>query len=145
MGLILRLLVVAGLAVDAYVHFHLAGDTGSSGGGLTEGTLFWIQGVLAALVAVLVLIRATRLTYGIAFLVAAGALGAVLLYRYVDVGSLGPLPNMYEPVWYAEKVVTTVAEAVSTVAAALGVWLTRTGAGGRRRESSSVTRREASA
>jgi len=28
--------------------------------------------------------------------VAASALGAVLLYRYVDVGSLSPLPNMYE-------------------------------------------------
>ncbi|GAA4605942.1 hypothetical protein GCM10023195_20930 [Actinoallomurus liliacearum] len=123
MGLILRLLVVAGLAVDAYVHFHLAGDLGS-GGGLTEGTLFWIQGVLAALVAVLVLLRATRLTYGIAFVVAASALGAVLLYRYVDVGPLGPFPNMYEPVWYAEKVVTTVAEAVATVAAALGLWQT---------------------
>ncbi|GAA0334465.1 hypothetical protein NE235_14155 [Actinoallomurus spadix] len=125
MGLILRLLVVAGLAADAYVHFHLAGDMGSSGGGLSEGTLFWIQGVLAVLVAVLVLVRATRLTYGIAFLVAASALGAVLLYRYVDAGGLGPLPNMYEPVWYAEKVVTTVAEAVATVAAALGLWHTR--------------------
>jgi hypothetical protein len=122
MGLILRLLVVAGLAVDAYVHFHLAGNMGSSGSGLTEGTLFWIQAVVAALVAVLVLIRATRLTYGIAFLVAASALGAVLLYRYVNVGRLGPLPNMYEPVWYAEKVVTTVAEAVAAVAAAIGLW-----------------------
>ncbi|WP_433176841.1 hypothetical protein [Actinoallomurus sp. CA-150999] len=122
MGLILRLLVVAGLAVDAIIHIHLAGDMGSRGSGLTEGTLFWIQGVVAALVAVLVLIRANRLTYGIAFLVAGSALGAVLLYRYVDVGSLGPLPDMYEPVWYAEKVATTVAEAVATVAAALGLW-----------------------
>jgi hypothetical protein len=122
MGLILRLLVVAGLAVDAIIHIHLAGDMGSRGGGLPEGTLFWIQGVVAALVAVLVLIRANRLTYGIAFLVAASALGAVLLYRYVDVGALGPLPDMYEPVWYTEKVATTAAEAVATVAAALGLW-----------------------
>jgi hypothetical protein len=121
MGLILRLLVVAGLAVDAYIHIHLAGTMGS-GGGLSEGTLFWIQGVVAALVAVLVLLRANRVTYLIAFLVAASALGAVLLYRYVDAGSIGPLPNMYEPVWYPEKVVTTVAEAVATVAAALGFW-----------------------
>jgi hypothetical protein len=121
MGLILRLLVVAGLAVDAYVHIHLAGGMGS-GGGLSEGTLFWIQGLVAALVAVLVLFRASRVTYAIAFLVAASALGALLLYRYVDVGSLGPLPDMYEPVWYAEKVVTTVAEAVVAVAAALALW-----------------------
>lgn len=121
MGLLLRLLVVAGLAVDAYVHFHLAGNVGS-GGLLSEGRLFWIQGVVAALVALLVLVRAHRPSYLIAFLVAGSALGAVLLYRYVDVGSLGPLPNMYEPVWYAEKVITTVAEAVAAVAAALGFW-----------------------
>lgn len=133
MGLILRLLVVAGLAVDAYVHFHLAGDVGSHGV-LSEGRLFWIQGVVAALVAVLVLIRARRPSYVIAFLVAGSALGAVLLYRYVDVGSLGPLPNMYEPVWYGEKVLTTIAEAVATVAAALGIWYVSTRPrGGRRR------------
>lgn len=125
MGLILRLLVVAGLAIDAYVHFHLAGDVGSHGV-LSEGRLFWIQGVVAALVAVLVLVRAHRPSYVIAFLVAGSALGAVLLYRYVDVGSLGPLPDMYEPVWYGEKVVTTVAEAVAAAAAALGIWYAST-------------------
>ena len=125
MGLILRLLVVAGLAIDAYVHFHLAGDVGN-GGVLSEGRLFWIQGVVAALVALLVLVRAHRPSYLIAFLVAGSALGAVLLYRYIDVGALGPLPNMYEPVWYAEKVVTTVAEAVATLAAAVGFWYVST-------------------
>lgn len=123
MGLILRLLVVAGLGVDAYVHVHLAGDMGSSrGAAVSEGTLFRIQGIVAAVVAMLVLARADRVTYAIALPVAASALGAVLLYRYVDVGRLGPLPDMYEPVWYAEKAVTTVAEAVAAVAAALGLW-----------------------
>ncbi|MCW2943668.1 MAG: hypothetical protein JWR24_385 [Actinoallomurus sp.] len=121
MGLILRLLVVAGLVVDAYVHFHLAGDVGSTGT-LSEGTLFWIQGAVAAVVAVLLLVRARPLPYAIAFLVGGSAFGAVLLYRYVDVGAIGPLPDMYEPIWYAEKVVTTVAEGVVTVAAALGYW-----------------------
>jgi hypothetical protein len=134
MGLILRLLVVAGLAVDAYVHFHLASDVGSTGT-LSEGTLFWIQGVVAALVAVLVLVRARPVPYIIAFLVAASALGAVLLYRYVDVGAIGPLPDMYEPIWYTEKVVTTVAEAVAAVAAALGWWHSAARSRGRTAES----------
>jgi hypothetical protein len=120
MGLLLRLAVFAGLGVDAFVHFHLAGDTGQTGT-ISESTLFWIQGAVAAVVAILVLIRPRPLPYVIAFLVAASALGAVLLYRYVDVGALGPLPDMYEPVWYTEKVVTTVAEAVAAVAAAIGV------------------------
>lgn len=120
MSLLLRLAVFAGLGVDAFVHFHLAGDTGHSGT-ISESRLFWIQGAVAAVVAVLVLVRPRPVPYLIAFLVAASALGAVLLYRYVDVGAIGPLPDMYEPVWYTEKVVTTVAEAVAAVAAAIGV------------------------
>lgn len=123
MGLLLRLAVFAGLGVDAFVHFHLAGDTGQTGT-ISESTLFWIQGVVAAVVAVLVLVHPSLVSYVIAFLVAGSAFGAVLLYRYVDVGPLGPLPDMYEPVWYTEKVVTTVAEAVATVAAAAGVAFT---------------------
>lgn len=119
MGLILRLAVFAGLGVDAYVHIHLAGDTGRSGT-ISESTLFWIQAIVAAIVAVLVLVRPRPVLYVIAFLVAASALGAVLLYRYADVGAIGPFPNMYEPVWYTEKVVTTVAEAVAALASAIG-------------------------
>ena len=132
MGLILRLLVAVGLGVDAYVHFHLAGDVDSSGT-LSESKLFLIQGVVAAVVAVLVLVRPRPLPYVIAFLVAASAFGAVVLYRYVDIGAIGPMPNMYEPVWYTEKVVTTVAEGVAAVAAAIGVFVssaaTRSGSG----------------
>jgi hypothetical protein len=124
MGLILRLAVFAGLGVDAYVHIHLAGDTGQSGT-ISESKLFWIQGIVAAIVAILVLVRPRRVPYAIAFLVAASALAAVLLYRYVDVGAIGPFPDMYEPVWYTEKVVTTVAEAVAAIASAIGFAYTR--------------------
>jgi hypothetical protein len=119
MGLLLRLAVFVGLGVDAYVHFHLAGDA-SQTGTISESTLFWIQGAVAVVVAILVLIRPRPVPYAIAFLVAASALGAVLLYRYADIGAIGPLPDMYEPVWYTEKVVTTIAEAVATVAGAIG-------------------------
>ncbi|MCW2864024.1 MAG: hypothetical protein JWP48_5732 [Actinoallomurus sp.] len=118
-----RVAAFAGLGVDAIVHFHLAGDTGHTGT-ISESTLFWIQGAVAAVVAVLVLVRPRPVPYVIAFLVAASALGAVLLYRYADIGAIGPLPDMYEPVWYGEKVLTTVAEAVATLAAAIGVALT---------------------
>lgn len=124
MDLMLRLVVVVGLAVDAYVHIHLAGDGGSSGQLLSEGNLFLIQGIVAAAVALLILVRPRPVPYLIAFLVSASALGAVLLYRYVDVGAIGPLPDMYEPVWYTEKVVTTVAEAAAMLASAAGLWFT---------------------
>jgi hypothetical protein len=128
MGLLLRLAVFAGLGVDAYVHIHLAGDAGHTGT-ITASTLFWVQGVVAAVVAILVLVRPRPVPYLIAFLVAASALGAVLLYRYVDVGTLGPLPEMYEPVWYADKITAAVAETVATVAAAIGVAYTAKGRG----------------
>ncbi|MGD3107188.1 hypothetical protein [Streptomyces sp. YGL11-2] len=117
----LRLLTAAGLAVDAYVHVALAGAYDPVGAGISEGTLFRAQAAAAALAAVLVLASGrSRWVWAFAFLVAASAVGAVLLYRYVDVGTLGPLPNMHEPVWYPKKTVSAVAEAVATLGAAVG-------------------------
>jgi hypothetical protein len=112
--LILRLLVALGLVIDAVVHLRLAsGYQAAAPGGIGEGTLFRIEAGLAILVAVAVLIRADRVVSALAFLVAAAALGAVLLYRYVDVPAIGPLPSMYEPIWFGEKTLSAVAEAVA--------------------------------
>ncbi|MGH9055308.1 MAG: hypothetical protein ACRDYY_05495 [Acidimicrobiales bacterium] len=63
--------------------------------------------------AALVLLFARRERYAFAFLVAGSAFGAIIVYRYVNVGRLGPLPDMYEPVWFTEKVLAAVAEAVT--------------------------------
>ena len=60
---------------------------------------------------------------------AATALAAVVVYRYVDLGALGPLPDLYEPVWYPEKVVGVVAETVALVAAVLLLAGTRSSPG----------------
>jgi len=57
-----------------------------------------------------------------ALLVSASALAAVLLYRYVDVGVLGPLPDMYENTWKVPgKLLSTYAEAAAVVLAGLGL------------------------
>jgi hypothetical protein len=54
--------------------------------------------------------------------VAASALAAVLLYRYVDVGSLGPLPDMYENTWQVPgKLLSAYAEAAAIGLASLGL------------------------
>lgn len=123
----LRAITVAGLAVDAGVHLALAPTQPPAGpdGGLSQVTLFYAEAVVAVLVAILVLATGSRLAYAFAALVSASALGAVLLYRWVDVGPIGPLPDMYEPSWYPVKVVTTIAEAVALFAAASGVALAR--------------------
>ena len=100
----LALIAAAGLAIDAYVHFHLASAyDGIKSSVLTQGDLFRVEGVAAVVAAVAVLVRPRRYTAAFAFVVAAGGTAAVLVYAYVNVGAFGPFPNMYDPIWYTEK------------------------------------------
>lgn len=115
----LRLVTAGGLAVDAWVHFDLAPTYDAvRSNTISQGDLFRVEGVAAVAAAVLVLVWGRLLVALGAVAVAGGGLVALLAYRYVDVGAIGPLPNMYEPAWYTEKWVTTVAQAVAAVAAA---------------------------
>lgn len=139
MGLILRLLVAAGLAVDAYVHWVFAPDMAFVEGGAIGGdVLFRAQASVAGIVAAVILVHAVRWTYALAFLVAASAVGALLLYSYADVGVLGPLPAMHEPVWYFEKTLSLVGEGVAALAALIGLL---TAGRGRRASEAAVPRR----
>lgn len=117
--LVLRALAAAGLAVGTYVHLDLAANYDGNAAAISQGSLFRIEAVLTAVAALLVLLVRSRAAALVAFLVAAGALAAVLVYRYVDVGALGPLPAMYEPVWSAEKIFSAIGEAVAALAALL--------------------------
>jgi glucan phosphoethanolaminetransferase (alkaline phosphatase superfamily) len=114
----LIIVVVAGLAVDAYVHFDLASDYDPvKTDTLSQGDLFRAQAVVSVLAALLLIVRPRRWTAAVAAVVAGSALAAVLVYRYVDIGKIGPIPSMYEPSWYTEKTITTIAEAAAFVAA----------------------------
>jgi len=118
----IRLLVVAALAVDAYVHFDLADEMQlAAPGGIGGGTLFAIQAGAAIAAAVLLLLTGSRLAYVLAALVALSALVPVLLYTYVNLPALGPVPSLYDPTWYTAKVVSVVAEAVAVVLAVVGI------------------------
>jgi hypothetical protein len=122
----IALVAAAGLAVDAVVHLRLAPDYQlAAPAGIGQGNLFRIAAVAAILAALWVLVRPSRLSFAVAFLVAAGALVAVVLYRYVDVPAIGPIPSMYEPIWFPEKTLSAVAEAVAAVAALVGLARTR--------------------
>lgn len=129
---LLRIVAIVGLGIDVYVHFHLAAnfdslkDPGSFK--VSQGQLFRVEGVAAAVALVLLAVLHKRWTAAFAFLVLAGGVAAVLLYRYVDVGSLGPFPNMYDATWYGEKTLSAVAEGVAAVAA---LWLFFAESGGR--------------
>jgi hypothetical protein len=129
-GLVTRgigLVAAAGLVADAVVHLQLAPDYQlAAPAGIGQGNLFRVEAVVAVLVALWVLVRPSRLSFGVAFLVAASALAAVLLYRYVDVPAFGPIPSMYEPLWFPEKTLSAVAEAVATLVALTGLARVRT-------------------
>ncbi|MFG2400261.1 hypothetical protein [Streptomyces lydicus] len=111
-----RLLAAAGLALDAYVHARLAGRYDAITATLGQGLLFRVEAALAALAALLVLVVRRPAADAFACLVAAGGLALLLLYTYVDVGPLGPLPDMYEPFLTGDKQLTLVAQTVAVLA-----------------------------
>lgn len=121
---LLRGLVAVALIVDAVVHLRLASDYQlAASSGIGAGNLFRIEAAAATLAAGYVLLRGSRPAYLFAFSVAFSALVAVVLYRYVEVPQIGPLPAMYEPVWFFEKNLSAIAEAVGAAAAAVGLVL----------------------
>lgn len=132
--ILLRLLVLAALVIDAVVHWQLApGYQLAAPGGIGQGNLFRLEAIAAVLAGLYVLVRGSRPAYAAALVVAGSAFIAVLLYRYVDIPALGPLPAMYEPVWFFEKALSAVAEGLGTVLAGVGFLRQRSSAPRRRR------------
>ncbi|MFB7756647.1 hypothetical protein ACFC18_44795 [Streptomyces sp. NPDC056121] len=111
-----RVLAAAGLAVNAYVHADLASRYDPVSAAIGQGSLFRIESALAALAAALVLFWRRSLGDVFAWFTAAGGLAALLVYRYVDVGAFGPLPDMYEPLWYAQKDIVVISQVLTVVA-----------------------------
>ena len=112
-GLVLRIVVAAGLAVSAFLHLDLAATYDGIGEQLTVGDLFRAQGVVGLLVAVAVLAVRRRVVLLAAVLVSAAATAAVVSSVYLRVPAIGPFPELYEPVWYTEKRVSGAATAVA--------------------------------
>jgi len=111
--------------VDAVVHDDLVAryDPNQGTAALSQGDLFRLEALVAAVIAVALLLTARPVVWLLAVIVAGSALGAMLLYRYHDPGALGPLPDMYEPYWFSEKSVAGVAEAVALITATAGLLL----------------------
>jgi hypothetical protein len=121
----LRLVTAALLGVDAYVHADLIAryDPNQGTAALSQGDLFRIEALVASLAALALLVTARRLVWVVAGLVAASALGGLLLYGHYDPGTLGPLPDMYEPFWYPEKTLAATAEGAALLTSVLGLLL----------------------
>lgn len=115
----LSAIVVVGLAIDAIVHFDLASAYANvKTSTLSQADLFRVEAGAAILAAVAILVRPRRYTAAFAFAVAAAGFAAVVVYRYVDVGAFGPVPDMYDPYWLPTgKWLSAVAEAAAAAAA----------------------------
>jgi hypothetical protein len=117
-----RVLGAAALAISSYVHLHGAHFYSSLGDSITQADLFYAQGIVAALVALWILVTGNRWAWVAVALVGAASFAAVVVYRYVDVGSIGPIPNMYEPTWQTnQKLLSAYAEAAAVVIAAVAL------------------------
>ncbi|MCW2614665.1 MAG: hypothetical protein JWN08_1659 [Frankiales bacterium] len=115
----LRAVAALGLLVSGYVHLDLAATYDGIGESVTTGDLFRVQGTVAVLAAAAVLLLRRRWwSTALAAAVALASLTAVVLSVYVRVPAVGPLPELYEPVWYDDKVVSAVAAGVAAAAAA---------------------------
>ncbi|MCZ4103765.1 hypothetical protein C8250_033835 [Streptomyces sp. So13.3] len=114
-GWVCRVAAAAGLAIDAYIHAKLADQYDAVSATISQGALFRVEAGLASLAALLIVAWRRPLGDAFGWLVAAGGLAAILLYRYVDVGALGPLPDMYEPIWSTDKKLSVAAQILAII------------------------------
>jgi hypothetical protein len=137
---VLRVGTAAALGIDAVVHWANAPAYDTVGTRISQGGLFRVEAVVAVIVGGLVLVRPRPSSWLAGLLVAASALAAVLVYRYVDVGALGPLPDLYENTWQVPgKLLSAWAEAAAVVLAGLGLVTHRSHRGGRRLAAKAAT------
>jgi len=111
MTVLLRVLSAGALAVSGYVHLHLAHRYGYPGT-ITGEQLFIAQGVTALVLAAAILVTGNRWVWAAGAALGLASFAAVMTYRYVDLGAIGPLPNMYDATWKPspEKMLSAIAE-----------------------------------
>jgi hypothetical protein len=113
----LAVVAAAGLGIDAFTHLDLAHlYQANTTGTVNEGVLFQIEAALAIVAGLWILLRPGVLSAGFTLLVAGGGAFVLLLYRYVNVGKIGPIPNMWDPGWFPEKKWSLVGELIAVVA-----------------------------
>lgn len=115
---VLILVALVGLGIDAYTHLDLAHlYTGNTTGTVNEGVLFQIEAGLAIAIGLWLLIRPGILSIVATLLITGGGATALIVYRYYNIGKIGPIPPMHEPIWFAEKEWSLFGELIAFAAA----------------------------
>jgi hypothetical protein len=120
-----RLIAVAGLSIDACAHLDLASTYAEAQAPVNEETLFRAEAVLALLAGLALITSARRLPFVLGLAVSASALTLMLVSRYLELGPLGPSPDLYDPVWFPEKLCAAGGEAAAVIASVAGILLLR--------------------
>ncbi|MDQ6650464.1 MAG: hypothetical protein M3Z02_10165 [Actinomycetota bacterium] len=110
MRVALRLVGIACLLASGIIHATLVSRYQAVGDQITQGELFVVQAASAAVAAGWLLVRDHARVWLAGLLVMAGSLAAVLITYYVRVPAVGPLPGLYEPLWFPSKAWSAVAE-----------------------------------
>lgn len=118
MALVLRVATAIGLAVVAAVHLALANRYDLVGEQVSLGQLFRVQDLVAGLAALALLARPTRPVVVVGAAVALLSLLAVAGTTYLALPAMGPLPRVYEPIWFGEKALAAGAAELAAAAAA---------------------------
>jgi hypothetical protein len=120
-ALLVRLVVACAFGVSAYVHLDLARGPWVAAGEVTLAGLFVADAVTALAAGLWVLVQPTRTSWAVALLVALASLLALLTSTYIRLPGPGPLPVLYEPVWYGEKAAAAIAAGIAALGSAIGL------------------------
>jgi hypothetical protein len=119
----LRLIAAVLLLYAAWVHWDLHEGYDIefySTDLMSVGDLFVAEAIGMVVAAVVVVAVGGRIGWGVAFVVGFGALLAVVMTRYVDLGeSIGPFPYAYETAWTPEARWSAIAEGAVALLAAI--------------------------
>jgi len=118
-GMLLRVIGALALGFSGILHAKMANDAPPlfQDGEVTLSGLFMAQAVAAVLVSLWVLVQGNRLAWLALGVVAAASLAALLLSTWVTIPSIGPLPEIHDPIWYTEKTLAAISAGIATLAA----------------------------
>jgi len=114
-----RLLTAGALLVTALIHARLAFQLGVGGLPIGRGQLFFINGLVSAILAIAMLGHSSRVWLFAVVLSGSGLLG-ILASVYFPIPSVGPFPAIDEPTWLLTKAICALAELT-----VIALWLIR--------------------